>query len=313
VKRGLIAWDQAELPRAAFEARLDLVRRKLMELDLPALVVHTDIWKSNQGRFFSNVMLYWNRALLVIPREGSPVLLCGLSLRVYPWIRSVTILEDIRPGASLSKALVQLCSERNWARVGALDFLQFPHDLHAQLFGCAIDVPSSELAQRPDAWELTMYRTAAGMARSILEEAMPGGLGLTDFQFTGDLERRFRLAGAEDLVILLTNGHTAPLPAKGVRLETGFSVAVAIEYRGHWVKLSRSTGSATHRFEEALGIAGIAARVENLSGLYPYEACELSVMQKGSLFAMHVESRENGRRSFYGDTCLKAANGAELL
>lgn len=314
MKRGLIAWDQAELPRAAFEARLDLVRRKLAEKDPPALVVHTDIWKSNQGRFFSNVMQYWNRALLVIPREGSPILLCGLSPRVYPWIRSVTILEDIRPGANLAKALLQLCSERNWNWVGALDFLQFPHDLHAQLSGIAIDVPSGELPQRPDSWELAMYRTAAGMARSILEEAMPGGLGLTDFQFTGNLERRFRLAGAEDLVILLTNGQTVPVPAKGVRLEAGFSVAVAIEYRGHWVKLARSTGSAAHRFEEALrGASEVATIVENLSGPYPYQSCELFDLRSGSLFAMHVESRENGRRSFYGDTCLKTLNGAELL
>jgi hypothetical protein len=311
VKRGLIAWDLAELPRAAFEARLDIVKRKLVEKDLPALVVHTDIWKSNQARYLSNVMLYWNRALLVIPCEGAPVLLCGLSPRVYPWIRSVTILEDIRPGANLVQALQQLCGERNWTRLGALDFLQFSHDLYAQLSASAIETVDIHLSERPDSWELAMYRTAVGMARRILEEAVPHGVGLTDFQFTGELELHFRRAGAEDLVALLTNGQTPPLLAKGVTLDAGFSAAVAFEYRGHWVKVARSNGPVGQRFEEAIRDA--SAIVEILSGAYPYESCKLSDVEPGSLFALHVESKENGRRVFYGDTCLKTESGAELL
>jgi hypothetical protein len=300
MKRGLIAWDQAELPRAAFEARLAGVQRVLVDRDLPALVVHTDVAKSNQGRFFSNVILYWNRALLVIPREGAPILLCGLSPRVYPWIRSVTILEEIRPAPNLAQALLQLCAERNWNRVGALDFPQFPYDLYEQLCATAIDLPSAEILHRPDMWELAMYKTAIGMARRILEDALPDAPGLTDFQFTGHLEREFRRAGAEDVVILLTNGQTPPLPANGARLEAASSVAVALEYRGHWVKLARSSESARQRFGEAVrGNPEIATTVEHLSGQ--------------SLFALHVESNENGRRFFHGDTCLKTENGAELL
>src|SRR5213593_1185081 len=134
MKRGLITWDPSEIPAAAFNGRLDGVRRALRERDLAALVIYSDMWRSNQARFFSNFMPYFNRAMLIIscdtPQSNvggvsqdmisiarlnqarffsnfmpyfnramliiscdtPPTLLCGLSPRVYGWIRSVTII-----------------------------------------------------------------------------------------------------------------------------------------------------------------------------------------------------------------------------
>ena len=79
-------------------------------------------------------MPYWNRALLVIPRDSAPVLLCGLSPRVYPWIKSVTILEEIRPATNLAQQLTQLRTEKGWTKIGVLDLPQIPYDLLAT--GC---------------------------------------------------------------------------------------------------------------------------------------------------------------------------------
>src|SRR5262249_4781236 len=93
MKRGLITWDKSELAPAVFDERLGRVRALLSERQLPALVVYSELWRSNQGRFFSNYMPYFNRAFLVIPVDGTPTLFCGLSPRVYGWIRSVTIIE----------------------------------------------------------------------------------------------------------------------------------------------------------------------------------------------------------------------------
>jgi hypothetical protein len=98
MKRGLITWDRAEMPPAVFAQRLQLVRTFLASQHLPALVVYSELWRSNPARFFSNFMPYFNRALLVLPLEGTPTLLCGLSPRVYPWIRSVTTIEDVTRG-----------------------------------------------------------------------------------------------------------------------------------------------------------------------------------------------------------------------
>jgi Xaa-Pro aminopeptidase len=289
MKRGLITWDKTEQPPEAFEARLAAARGALAAQDLPALVVYSDLWKSNHARFFSNFMPYFNRGLLIIPRESKPVLLCGLSPRVYPWIKSVTILEEILPSPNLAQRLLQVCSEKDWKRIGVLDLDQLPYDLHTPV--CAgvecVDVPSRSIRPVPDQWELAMYRRAANMAREILREEVPAGVGLIDYEFVSRLERKLRLAGAEDLVILVTNGETPPMPATGAKLGAEFSVSLALEYRGHWVKVIRN----------AAGLAPEGILADDLSGPYPYELGEA-----GSLFASRAEVQVAGRRLFFGDT-----------
>jgi hypothetical protein len=293
MKRGWITRDQAELPQSVFEARLDLVRKTLAEADLPALVVYTDVWRSNQGRYFSNFMPYWNRALLVIPRDSAPILLCGLSPRVYPWIRSVTILDEIRPSTNIAEQLLKMCGEKGWTKIGVLDLPQLPFDLTVPN---AIDIPWGAVHPAPDAAEVSMYRHAAKMAREILAEELPNGKGLVDHEFVGRLERRFRRAGAEDLVILVTNGKTPPLPANGSILGDSYSVQVAVEYRGHWVKVCRPL------VPDEKGTQAEACATELLSGSYPYEWCDAAALTPGSVFALFRESQVNGYRSFYADT-----------
>jgi len=299
VKRGWITWNQTELPRPAFDARLEAARRRLAERDLPALVVYTDIWRSNRVRHFCNFMPYWNRALLVIPRETPPMLLCGLSPRVYPWIRSVTILDEILPSPNLPQRLLQLCAERAWTRIGALDFRAFPSDLYTPI-GKGVAVEDISLPALPDQPELSMYRRAAMMARDGLKEELMRGVGLFDHDFTGLLERKFRRAGAEDLVILLTNGRTPPAPPRGEKLGSTFSISLALEYRGHWIKIIRSPAA------QVSDLPG-DAYLETLAGPYPYELGE------GALFAARWETAHGGVRVFHGDTYLRAPQGAQLL
>jgi hypothetical protein len=305
VKRGLIAWDKTELPPEAFESRLAAAHAYLAEHGLPALIVYSDLWRSNQGRYFSNFMPYFNRALLVIPGEGAPLLLCGLSPRVYPWIKSVTILPEILPSPNLPARLLQLCAERGWSRLGVLDFEGLPHDLHSAIDAglTCVDVPSIAIRPVPDRWELAMHKQACAMARAGLAEEMPPATGAIDYEFFGRLERRLRREGAEDLVILVTNGDTVPAPARGQLLHEGFSVSLALEYRGHWAKVARTQGS-----DELVRGQG---RVENLSGPLPYiEDADPAV---GSIVAHTVEATRNGRREFRGDTFLNTERGFELL
>jgi len=271
MKRGLIAWDRTELPPSVFETRLNGARQALG--DLPALLVYTDMWRSNQARFLTNFMPYWNRSLVVVPRDGAPVLLCGLSPRVYPWIKSVTVFEDVRPAGKLVAALLQLCSERAWTKLGVLDLPRLPNEIQVplELHDVSINIV--------DSTELTMRRRAVQLARQILSTELATG----DRELPGRLELAFRRAGAEDLILRIDKG----------------SVAVAMEYRGHWVKIARPRTSETamrDRFNAAL--ASGEGLIENLSGPYPYE------MGPGEIFALHV-SGDHGL--LYGDTCWQGA------
>jgi hypothetical protein len=308
MKRGWITWDKTELPPAAFEKRLAVVREHLATRELAALVVYSDVWRSNQGRYFSNFMPYWNRALLVIPQDGAPVLLCGLSPRVYPWIKSVTILEEIRPSANIAQQLLLMCGEKGWKKVGVLDFPQLPYDLYEPVNHSDLEIANvfwSAVHPAPDEFEMLMYRRAAKLAREVLEEEVPQAVGLIDHEFVGRLELKFRRAGAEDLVILVTNGDTPPLSPTGATLSRTFSTAVALEYRGHWVRIARSAGETQGTPSES--------KIELLSGPYPYEFRDRADLDDGSLFSLQNEYKERGRRLFRGDSWRQAPGGAELL
>ena len=294
MKRGLITWDKSEIPPAVFERRVDSVRRVLREQDLPALVIYSDMWRSNEARFFSNFMPYFNRALLILSCDTPPTLLCGLSPRVYGWIRSVTTIQDVRPAGNFAKPLFDIATERNWTRLGILDFERFPYDIYIALQSGHLGLVNVELeavfSPTEDETELAIRRKAAGIAAEILEEEIVNGVGLTDHIFVGNLERRFRRSGAEDLIILVTNGRAVPAHPTGALLEENFSVSIAMEYRGHWVRLSRYHGDVKPK------APAVASSSERLDGSYPYES------GRGKIQVDHAEFNHNGKRLFYGDT-----------
>ena len=126
MKRGLIAWNHAELAPAAFATRLSALYQLCADFEVPAMVAYSDVCRANDVRYISNFMPYWNRALTVVPRGEQPILLCALSPRVYPWIKSVTIHETILPSPNLSGQLVKLCAERGWSRIGVVDHRDQP-------------------------------------------------------------------------------------------------------------------------------------------------------------------------------------------
>ncbi|HEX5421078.1 MAG TPA: hypothetical protein VFY39_13875 [Gammaproteobacteria bacterium] len=291
MKRGLITWDRAELPEAVFQSRLAKVRRALAGHDAPALLVYTDVARSDQARHFTNFMPYWNRSLAVIPCEGHPVLLCGLSPRVYPWIRSLTIFGEIRRAPRLVPALLELCSERAWNRIAVLDLPRFPHEVHLPLQESGLALANLTL-EIVDGAEIAMRRRAAEMARRVLAEALPSASGLSDWELSGRLERAFRRGGAEDLVLSFAADGSAPRPAHGRILGDAYSAAVAIEYRGHWAKVTRPRASADARQELATRFADALGRGEGY----------VESLADG-MAAVQIDSRIDGERLFYGDTC----------
>ena len=304
MKRGLIAWDKAEIAPEVFEARVDKVRERARAASLPAIAIYTDVWRSNEARFVSNFMPYFNRSLLVVPVDGDPILICGLSPRVYPWIRSVTILEDIRPGKLPAQRLVELATEKGWSRVGAAGYTRFPYEMVRDFDASELDVVDVELPPSVDEGELAMRKKALAITRPIVD-SLEYSAGDNDFHVVSRLERALRRAGMEDLVLWLSQPSDGPRPANGTRLTEHFSVVVAAEYRGHWVGVSRFFGTSLSRdpFEDYLESFAEDAtiHVHDLSGPHPFRAVPSASLVPGSIAALHLEF---GDGLLYGDTCL---------
>ena len=304
MKRGLITWDRDEIAPEVFEARVDKVRDRARAGSVLAIAIYTDVWRSNAARFVSNFMPYFNQSLLVVPVDGDPILLCGLSPHVYPWIRSHTIVEDIRPGKLPAQRLVELAIEKGWSRIGVAGYTRLPYEMVRELDAAELDVVDVELPPSVDDGELAMRRKALAITRPIVD-ALEYSAGENDFHIVSRLEKALRRAGMEDLVLWLSQPGDGPRPANGTPLAERFSVVVAAEYRGHWVGVSRFFGAPLNRdpFEDYLESFAEDAtiHVHDLSGAHPFRAVPSASLVPGSIAALHLEF---GDGLLYGDTCL---------
>lgn len=312
MKRGLVSWDKInELPPEEFAARLATVHTVAREKHVDAVVVYSDVWRSNDARYLSNYMPYWNRAFIVVSPEEKPILLCALSPRVYPWIKTVTVHETIIPSPSPPAKLFKLCDDRGWKRIGVCDLDGLPADLHAELTAGTIeivDIPRGEIRQVPTASEVRMHARAARMAREALEQELAGGRAQTDHELTGRLERVLRRAGAEDVVVLVSDGEGSPIPAEGRPVGPHTSVVVANEYNGHWAKVTRNFASVTSNLTSFDGAAPLR---EILSGPYSWE--NITDTAANAVISLQLQIPANDRQYYYGDTCLQSKEGLRVL
>jgi Xaa-Pro aminopeptidase len=311
MKRGLVSWEKGELPAEELAARLAAVHALTRNKAIDALVLYSDVWRSNDARYLSNYMPYWNRAFVVTPRDEKPILLCALSPRVYPWIKTVTVHETIIASPSPPATLFKLAAERGWRRVGIVDIDGLPADLHAELTSGKIellDIPRSEIRPAPSKVEVQMHARAAHMAREVLEQELPTAVTHSDHELTGRLERLLRRAGAEDVVILVSDGQGPPLPASGAAVGPHTSVVVAIEYNGHWAKVTRNVAGVTSNLPAGDGVTELR---ELLSGPYSWENVDDAATP--AVISLQREIRAQNQRLYYGDTCLQGKEGLRVL
>jgi hypothetical protein len=311
MKRGLVSWEKNELPPEELARRLAVVHAVARAKRVDAVVVYSDVWRSNDARYLSNYMPYWNRAFVVVPLEEQPILLCALSPRVYPWIKTVTVHETIIASPSPPATLFKISAERGWRRVGVCDLDGLPADLHAELTSGTlelIDISRTEIRPAPTAVEMRMHARAAHMAREVLEQELTTAAGQSDHALTGRLELLLRRAGAEDVVVLVSDGQGPPIPAEGRTVGPNTSVVVAIEYNGHWSKVTRNVAGVT----SSLTSPGAATQLrEILSGPYSWESD--AAHDAAAIISVQLQIPADGRQLYYGDTCLQNQEGLRVL
>jgi hypothetical protein len=117
-----------------------------------------------------------------------------------------------------------------------------------------------------------------------------------------------RRAGAEDVVILVSDGQGPPIPAEGRPVGPHTSVVVAIEYNGHWAKVTRNVAGVTPSLT-ALG--GVTQLRENLSGPYSWE--DIDGTATAAIISVQLQISANDRQFYYGDTCLQSKQGLRVL
>ncbi len=176
---GSYIWAQDRLPYDEFTLRLDELRAAMERNGWPAVLVYGDVREHAALAFLSSFIprVRWGMALL--PRTGDARLLCAMSTRDLPAMRTLTWIADVRSGMGpeWEKAFdpwVDGLKGDQAAKLGTLGFDIMAPVLHAavrrslgdrfalQRADDIVAIPSRRKRPR----ELTMMRASCKIARS---------------------------------------------------------------------------------------------------------------------------------------------------
>jgi len=254
VRRGLMRWDAAELPLDRLEARIGRLRDELELAGLDGLIVYTNIVRPSAVHYLTSFTPYWSEGLLLVPLHGRLVFATALSNRVADWIRSTNPVSEVistpRPGALLGE---RLAGDGLAKRVGILEIDAMPTELFDDLSAAAPElrwadgsVAFANVRRTIDAAERRMLAQADALAVAALDQVRTAGHSEAG-ALAGLIERRLRLAGAEEVLIALAPDLAADTRLnrvlKPTTLSGRFAVRAAVAYKGGWVRRTRTFAS----------------------------------------------------------------------
>jgi hypothetical protein len=250
MRRGLMAWDESELPRGVLEQRIDGLRAVMTRERLDGFIFYTNLVQPSAVTYLTGFTPYWSDGLLLVPKSGAPVFATALSKRVANWIASTNPLSEIvntpKPGAAVGRRL----AADGCRRVGVLELDRLPGGLNDEIVDAApalelVDGSAgfASLRRRIDEAERGLIARADALALAALaqvdaERAFDGGA------VAGLVEKQARLQGAEEVYVavapdLKTDRRlirvSGPLP-----LAERFALRASVAYKGSWVRRTRT-------------------------------------------------------------------------
>jgi len=282
MRRGLMGWDEDELPLGVLDARLRRLRGAMQANGLDGLILYTNLVRPSAVSYVTGFTPYWSEGILLVGRDGAPAFATALSKRVANWIRTVTPVGEIvtnpQPGAVVGQRIAAAAMRR----VGVLELDAFPSGPNDDLCGAApgcefVDatVMFAEFRRARDAAELRLVGRADEIAVAALDEA--DGAGGDAGAIVGAVEKHARLAGAEEAYIAIAPALASDTrmirAAPGRALTDPFALRASIAYKGHWVRRTR-TFVADAALRQRLGRADewFARLIASLALGQPFDA-----------------------------------------
>jgi hypothetical protein len=272
MRRGLMAWDENELPQGVLGERIEGLRAMMGRGGLDGFICYTNLVQPSAVTYLTGFTPYWSDALLLVPKSGAPVFATALSKRVANWIASTNPLSEIvntpKPGAAVGRRL----AADGCRRVGVLELDRLPGGLYDEIAGAApavelIDGSAgfASLRRRIDGAERALIARADALAVAALKQVDPDRAADAG-ALAGLVEKAARLQGAEEAYIAVAPDLAAdrrmirvsgPLP-----LAERFALRVSVAYKGSWVRRTRSFAKAT---AARASLAGADAWFEQLA------------------------------------------------
>jgi hypothetical protein len=250
MRRGLMGWNPQELPKSALEGRIVRLREAMARNGLDAALFYTNLTRPSAVTWLTGFTPYWSDGLMLVARQGAPVLATALSKRVGNWMRTTDTFSEIvntpKPGALVGKRL----AENGCKHVGVLEYDSLPAGLDDEIAGAAPGVALMDLGgvfadvrRRIDGAEHGLIQRADALALAALnmidaERVADAG------EVAGQVEKSARLGGAEEAYIAVAPDLDADRRlirvAGTMSLGNRFAVRASVAYKGSWVRRVRS-------------------------------------------------------------------------
>ena len=252
---GSYTWAQDRLPNDEFGLRLDELRRAMAQHGWRAVLAYGDVREHAALAYLSNFIprVRWGMALL--PRDGDARLLCAMSTRDLPAMRTLTWIADVRSGMGpeWDKAFdpwFERFAEEPAAQFGTLGFdLMAPvlHDAVRRSLGArfvlkraddVVAVPS----QRKRPRELTLLRASCKLMQDAAQAFAESWRQKSGKPETAalDAERFARSRAAQDVRTLVSlDGGRMLVPYQGRfdKIAGPLVGYVAVKLMGYWADL----------------------------------------------------------------------------
>ncbi|HEY7298451.1 MAG TPA: aminopeptidase P family N-terminal domain-containing protein, partial [Xanthobacteraceae bacterium] len=245
MRRGLMRWDENELPKAVLLERRARLQAAMRRDRLDGLLIYTNLVRPSAVCWLTGFTPYWIDSLLLVPQDGPPILATALSKRVADWVRSTSYIDEIvntpRPGSAIGQRL----AANGASRIGVLEFDALPGGLFDDL---AVAAPAVELSdaseaftscRRPiDAAERKLIARADAVAKAALDQPQLTDAGDAG-ELAGAIEKHARLNAAEEAYIAVAPDLDADRRlirvTQAVPLGRRFAVRASVAYKGSWV------------------------------------------------------------------------------
>jgi Xaa-Pro aminopeptidase len=241
MKRGLVVFDHDEVSEAEWHERAERVQSQIREAGVDFALIYNDVSRGDDIGYLTNLVIYWNEGVLAIPADGELTLLTKLSMRVFPWMKRNSTLDDIRSGRAIGGLVAGYVEGREPGAIGLIDAELWPAAIVEEIAQAAPEWKITPLGpivrdQRsiPSEAELALLREGAGVLREALDAATATGL-----------DARERVAAIERIA---RGGGFADVLFRTAEDGDHVTVEAAGEYRHGWLQIGRTFGG-----EEWLG------------------------------------------------------------
>ncbi len=248
VRRGLLAWSEAEAPREALDARIARCQAAIADAGLGALLLYTNFPRPAAVSWLTHFVPYWSQGVLAVLPDGAPTLFVSLSKRVGGWIEETAHIAEAICTPRLGAEIAGFLGTRASGPVGVLELSRLPGGIAAPLaegLGGAEMVDATALyrsVRHPaDDAEILVTSRAAQMSRTAF-----AGLDAHERSaaLVAAIDGRLRLEGAEEVLVFIApdlDRDTTLLRAdEDYALGRRRAVQISLAYKGHWIRETRT-------------------------------------------------------------------------